>query len=330
VPVHNRAGTLEKCLSAIRQSDFKDYELLVIDDASTDQTASIAAKFADKVISCQRHLGLAGVLLKGLQSSSGQIIVNIDSDVVIKETHLSYIVNFLSQNPRIDAFTGILSKDNPHKNFLSQYKNLYMHYIYQLQPREVTFLYGSIFGLRKEIIGLWGNTVKFWAVDTEFGQRIALSGKKIALLKELEVRHFKKHNIRTFLINDFMMPFSWAHLFFHYKGWLQLGRRNTGFAHAGKSLLASVVLAPAVLGLFIARFLIAVPESLFWAFAILWMGLNLRFLIFLFLNKGVIFGLLAVPTVFLDNLAMASGILCGTIAEAIFSLTAKTAETKME
>lgn len=41
VPVYNREKTLERCLKAIRASEYKDYELIVIDDASQDATSFI-------------------------------------------------------------------------------------------------------------------------------------------------------------------------------------------------------------------------------------------------------------------------------------------------
>jgi len=53
VRVYNSSGTLRKCLEAIRVSDFNDYELIVIDDASTDSSADIAREYADK----ERGLG---------------------------------------------------------------------------------------------------------------------------------------------------------------------------------------------------------------------------------------------------------------------------------
>jgi len=53
-------------------------------------------------------------------------------------------------HPDCAALTGLLSKEHPNAGFFSQYKNLYMHYIFKKMSERVTFMYGSINAFRKE------------------------------------------------------------------------------------------------------------------------------------------------------------------------------------
>ena len=95
IPAYNREKTIEQTLLSIRASLYKDYELLVIDDGSDDRTGEIAEKYADRVFRHEKNLGEAAARNSGLQISQGDIIINIDSDIVIQPESLNLIVDYL-------------------------------------------------------------------------------------------------------------------------------------------------------------------------------------------------------------------------------------------
>src|SRR5574342_401285 len=59
VPAFNSEATMDACLAAIRRSTYRNYELIVVDDGSRDQTAWIAARHADKVLRFDANRGSA-------------------------------------------------------------------------------------------------------------------------------------------------------------------------------------------------------------------------------------------------------------------------------
>jgi glycosyltransferase involved in cell wall biosynthesis len=313
VPVYNREKTIERCLKAIRVSEYKNYELIVIDDGSQDTTYSIANNYSDRVIKHPKNIGLFSAYNSGIKASQGDIIVKIDSDIVIKEDTLGKIVRYLGLCDEVDAATGILSKEHDNPDFFSQYKNLYMHYIFKKLPERVSFLYGSIYAVRRRVIGLHdfniAQTNRYH--DTAFGQKLASCGRQIAFLKDLEVMHLKKYDLLTFVGNDFQVPFHWAQIFLKFKGWKQLFKNKTGFAHSPKEQLLSVLLALVLL--------LSLPIMLFYhhfmpfvfSFILAWFIFNTHFIIFLVKEKGLVFGIVAIFITFLDNIIMALGILCG-------------------
>jgi glycosyltransferase involved in cell wall biosynthesis len=310
VPVYNREAVIEKCLKGIRASVHKDYELIVVDCASTDKTLSIAKSYADILISLQDKAERFQARSRGVADSKGEIIVNIDSDVLIRPDTLALIDEYFSENPYIGALTGCLAKDSHCPCFFSQYKNLYMHYIFKRLPREVTFLYGSIYAFRRTVWQDYDSYVKI-ADDTALGQQFVSRGIKISFLKELEVVHLKKYNLGSFISNDFLVPFDWAGIFLKSNGWKQLGRNKTGFAHASKGQLVSVVLAPVIFILLSAGMLANSYLYTGLLMVLAWFFLNLRFFKFIAQEKGFIFAASAVFITFLDNLIMLSGIICG-------------------
>jgi len=310
VPAYNSKNTIEKCLSALKESTYQDYELILVDCGNEDVTCSLAKKFTDKVIKLEGKYGRSQVRATGVQAASGKIIVNIDSDVVIKPDTLTKIDNYFSHHPGVDALTGLLSKEHPSTNFFSQYKNLYMHYIFRRLPEKVTFLYGSIYAIRDETARIYASDIKL-GEDTALGQKLVSCGKKIAFLRDLEVIHLKKYTLLSFVKNDFQIPFYWAKIFLKYKGWKQLGRNKTGYAHSPKEQLVSVVLAPAIFLLFLVALFGYASITFLLPFILGWVVLNFHFLMYLTKERGLIFGLLGFFVTFLDNIIMAMGILCG-------------------
>ncbi len=307
IPVHNSGSTLSQCLSALERSRYRNYEIIVVDDGSKDDSINIAKGYTNKLLKLENNTGRLIARRKGENYAKGEIILNIDSDVVIFPKTLEIIDNYFKKNRNIAAITGLLSKKNPYKNFSSQYKNLYMHFHFMKLPLKVNFLYGSIYAFRKKYKKYFslGGLVKV-ADDTESGQRLQNRNLKIVFLKDLEVIHLKQYFLLGLVKNDFRIPFDWAHIFWKYQGWKQLGRQGTGFAHASKEQLVSLLVAPAiVVSLF-------VNMSIFTVLLMLWVVLNWRFHWFLYQERGLWFATRAIIFTFFDDLIMLAGIICGT------------------
>lgn len=330
VPAYNSEKTIERCLRGVRDSAYQDYELIVADSGSQDQTLSIAARYADRVITLEGKGGRKETRRSGLRAAKGRIIVNVDSDVVIKPDTLARIAAYFSHHEEVDALTGLLSKEHPHSDFFSQYKNLYMNYTFNKLPEKVTFLYGSIYALRRSVADLCDSDpagIKT-ADDTALGQKLVAEGKRISFLKDLEVIHLKRYDLLSFIKNDFQIPRDWAKIFLQYAGWGQLGKNQTGFAHSPKEQLVSILLAPVILFLCLGVLLgyPLIPGILLLTPA--WFFLNLRFLRFLAEEKGILFALLSSLVTFLDHLVMAAGILCGWVALSRIALATSNAMSR--
>ncbi len=313
VRTYNSAETLTACLAAIKNSSDQDYELLVIDDMSRDQTCQIAREYTNQVLCLPRHQGMAVARQAGMRAARGEVIACIDSDAVIEPETLRKISSFFKSHPEISALTGILSKQHPNRDFFSQYKNLYMHYIFRKLADEITFLYGSISVVRKNVINLYRPDFDSYGEDTYFGMGLTAQKKRIHFMRDLEVVHLKKYDFFRFVKNDFFIPFFWAKLFVRYKGWKQFGRKRSGFAHASKGQLSSVLLAPAIVVLTAMVFMRSLDPMVVGIPAIMWVFFNQRFINFLTKERGLGFGSLAVLITFFDNVVMFCGIVSGLL-----------------
>ena len=151
VPAYNASRTIGSCLGAIFNSDFKDFEVVVIDDASNDSTVDIAKKFPCRIVKMEKRLGTHNIRNMAKNESRYDTLVYVDSDILVKSDTLSKIQRSFREEPDLAAVVGVLSKEHPNNGYFSQYKNLYMHYTLNKCPRYVDFIYGSIYAIKKNI-----------------------------------------------------------------------------------------------------------------------------------------------------------------------------------
>jgi GT2 family glycosyltransferase len=92
---YNGAATLEQCLRSLEALDYPDYEVILVDDGSTDDTAAIAGRFPSVRYIQQPNLGLSAARNTGLAAATGSIIAYTDSDCFPEPDWLSKLVHQL-------------------------------------------------------------------------------------------------------------------------------------------------------------------------------------------------------------------------------------------
>jgi len=115
--VYNQPLVREAVESALRQK-FADFEIIIVDDGSTDETARIVAHYSGSAqILRQENKGVAAARNRGLSAASGQYIAFLDADDLWTPGYLSEQVAFLESNPGCQlAFTdgwAVAGKDVP-------------------------------------------------------------------------------------------------------------------------------------------------------------------------------------------------------------------------
>jgi len=311
IPAFNSAGTMAACLNAVRACGYDDYECLVVDDGSSDATADLAGRLADRVLKLDRNHGRSHARNTGARAARGDILVFVDSDILIRPDTLLKIAEFFDSRPAYDALTGLLAPGHPGGGFFSRYKNIYMNFRFRRLRSPVTFLYGGICAVRRQAWEPFDCRMDS-GEDTELGQRLVSSGKLIGFCADLEVVHAKQYGLFSLLKNDWRVPFSWAGIFVRRRGWRQFrARPGRGFAHAPLEQLVSVILAPLIVAGSAVCWGIPGLISFTIVLTLVWGGLNLPFLVFLCRQTGLLSGLAGIVLTLLDQTAMAAGILGG-------------------
>lgn len=109
LPVHNGEKYVYEAVQSILNQSFKDFELLVINDASTDNTLSIIESFSDsrlKLINIDKQTSLADVLNIGISQSICKYIARMDADDISEPSRLLLQYEFMEQNPDVVVSGG--------------------------------------------------------------------------------------------------------------------------------------------------------------------------------------------------------------------------------
>ncbi len=110
VPVYNVENYLKACVDSILASTFTDFELILVDDGSTDSSGNICDEYAAYdprvIVIHKENEGQAITRNRGLEKSSGEFISFVDADDVIASTMLLMLLDALVSNPDCDFSMG--------------------------------------------------------------------------------------------------------------------------------------------------------------------------------------------------------------------------------
>jgi glycosyltransferase involved in cell wall biosynthesis len=100
IPTYNRAGIIEEAVDSVLAQDYTDFELIVVDDGSTDNTSEVLARYGDNVrVLFQENKGVSAARNRGIAEASGKLIAFLDSDDLWLPQKLSTQVEFFHQRP---------------------------------------------------------------------------------------------------------------------------------------------------------------------------------------------------------------------------------------
>jgi len=105
VPAFNEEKFLGNCLLSLKEQDFKDFEIIVVDNNSTDKTTEIAKKFGAILVS-EKNQGVAFARNKGAKIAKGEILVFTDADTILPKNWLSKIKEEFKRDKELIAFGG--------------------------------------------------------------------------------------------------------------------------------------------------------------------------------------------------------------------------------
>ena len=199
VPVFNGGTNFARCLDAIAASPAGQpaWELIVIDDGSTDGSADLARAAGARVISTPRPRGgPAAARNLGATFARGDVLLFLDADVMVPPDAISRIASEFRQDPSLVALFGSYDMHPAAPNFLSQYKNLFHHYVHQNSLAEATTFWSGCGAIRRHVFFSFDGFDTTYGrpsiEDIELGTRLARAGLPVRLCHSLQVTHLKR------------------------------------------------------------------------------------------------------------------------------------------
>lgn len=123
MPAYNRAKFIGSAIESVLMQTYKDFELIIVDDGSTDNTVEIIKTYDDsriKLFKHEKNYGVAVARNTGYRNSKGEFIAIADSDDLNHPERLLKKVTFLDENPDIDVVTCCYQEIDFNDNYRSK------------------------------------------------------------------------------------------------------------------------------------------------------------------------------------------------------------------
>ncbi|MBN2384843.1 glycosyltransferase family 2 protein [bacterium] len=321
IPVKNAESTLAHCLDCVTRESGFVHEIIIVDDGSNDRSEEIAHNYqlVRVVRTDETRRGVSRARNAGAREAQGDIVLFIDSDVLLKPGSIELLASIF-QEQALNAVVGLLDPDSYYRNFASDYKNLWMHYTYKIQPRETSLFYTSIAAIRRSLFNELGGFDEAYRrpglEDTAFGNKLFASGHSVRLIPELQAIHVKKYTLVDILKLDYQRAKALVKI--------QLRKGLAGLKTGNKSSVPLTFILSIVPGflagvLFFIALLWQDHVALFSSLLLvaLTLFLNRDILSFLFKQRGCIFLIKTILFLLVDSTVLMFGIIMALIEYAL-------------
>ena len=198
-------------------------EIIVVDDQSTDDTATVAERLGARVLTNPERGGPGAARNFAARHAVGEIIWLVDADVIAHRDGAAHIRAAFADDD-VHAVFGSYDDSPDGQSWISKYKNLMHRFYHHGAKREASTFWAGCGAVRKSaFLAVGGFDVVTYKVpsieDIELGYRIRAVGGRILLLPDLQGKHLKVWTVRNAIHTDiFKRAIPWARLMINREG----------------------------------------------------------------------------------------------------------------
>jgi GT2 family glycosyltransferase len=217
IPVRNGARELRLCLEGLFRAGAVPDAIVVVDDASTDDTAAVAASLGVHVVRRMRCGGPAAARNAGVRHANADLILFVDADVIVASDTLARVRQAFRREPDIAAVFGSYDHSPAAPGIVSRYRNLLHHFVHQAANPEASTFWAGCGAIRRTALVQAGgfDEAERWNFieDIELGHRLRRAGWRIHVDKGLQAKHLKRWTLASMVRTDlFYRARPWSHL----------------------------------------------------------------------------------------------------------------------
>lgn len=214
MPMLDAADYLPRVLEGLKGSSFQDFELLLVDDGSTDGSRGLAEAMGVSSLWSGGRQGAGEARNVGVRQARAPILVFVDADVVLHPTALAQIAERFAADPTLDALMGAYDEAPSAPGLVSRFRNLlHAHFHRQAATEASTFWTGLGAVRRAAFDEVGGFTLGEILEDVEFGLRLKAAGHRIGLDAAIQGTHLKDWSLASMVRTDlFKRGIPWIEL----------------------------------------------------------------------------------------------------------------------
>ena len=205
IPNHNYGRTLERCLSSVYAQSHRPHEVIVADDASTDDSVAIAERCGARVVRMAYNKGVSAARNAGAAVATGEILFFLDSDEALAPGSIANAVAILDANPEYGCVHGVIAPeplidDGP----VEWYKTLHAYWWRARGAGEVQTAFFAQAAIRRSVFDAAGpfNEELRDSEDLDYSERLAPI-TKILLTERIAAQHDEVSRLGPLLAEQF-------------------------------------------------------------------------------------------------------------------------------
>ena len=213
MPVYNGAATLGRCLEALREALPQGAEVIVVDDGSTDPTASVARAAAGglplRVLQHATNRGTSAARNTGWRAALAPLVAFVDADMVVRPGALDALVNVVERDASLMGANGTVSldleRDLDGVDAVTDFVNTSLHWQLSRHGDRVAAAFTAICVFRRDVLEAMGGWDERWhsRYADDVSTRFVLPPGSLAAVREARGGHLKRVGLRGLLKHRF-------------------------------------------------------------------------------------------------------------------------------
>ncbi len=290
IPTYNSDKLIANLLDSVFKSNVKNFEVIIVDDCSTDDTVEIVKNYPLKLVELRENSGPAKARNIGVKKARGDIIFFLDSDIVLQKGTIEEVEEYFRSNPSSNCVIGICTKEPLNEGFVPRYMALFEYIHLSGSKAENVSVFSPRCGaVRTDFFKKMGGFNEKYAgadvEDFEFARRVN-EVDRIVLNRKMIVKH-QFAGFKQAMKNYFKRAIMWVHLF------IKKRRLDNAGPSVPSNGIAAIAAFSSLLALLIAPF-IGAALYIFIFFICVYLISITRWLKFMLNEAGLLFALMAV------------------------------------
>ena len=213
IPNRNRANTIGKCLAAAHESHHVDFEIIVVDDASEDNSIEVIERYSCKLVRMERHVGAAQARNAGASHSRGRMLFFTDADCLMQPDTLALAAATLA-GAGSNAIVGGSYTPAPYdRRFFSRFQSVFVNYFETRRAPEADYIATHALAVDASVFHQhrgFAEDVRPILEDVEFSHRLRRAGCRLMMNPAIQVQHIFDYSLIRSLRNAYTKSLYWT------------------------------------------------------------------------------------------------------------------------
>lgn len=200
VPCYNEETVVENCIASLLKQDYNKYEVVIVDDGSTDRTSEIARKYRVKLLRLKKNGGIGRALNAGINAATGEVVEVIAADCTVPGNHVRTVAEKYSAERSVCGVGGTV-KNVAENSFADNWRNVHTGTNGTGKTR-AKFLIGMCSSYRKKCLQRIGGFDPFFRThgdDVDIGLRLNKNGCNLVYDPKIFVFHHRQDDVKSLL-----------------------------------------------------------------------------------------------------------------------------------